>query len=196
MERKAVSDEHCIERLDVSVYTIPTDAPKTETARSLGIPRASSWSSPTPAVARSGWAKYGDTATGTLVRDLLAGVVVGRDVRDTRRRVGGDGRKHSQPRPPGDLLDGHRRRRHRALGHQGTMRRPATVPTARRGAGRGPGLRQRRLYHLHRAAPRRTACRLGRRRHSACENEDRHRPRRIAAPRHRTRCRRSQCHRR
>ena len=26
---------------------------------------------------------FGDTATGTLIRDLLAGVVVGRDVRDT-----------------------------------------------------------------------------------------------------------------
>jgi len=33
---------------------------------------------------------FGDTATGTVVRDLLAGVVVGLDVRDTPGRVGGE----------------------------------------------------------------------------------------------------------
>ena len=83
MERKAVSDEHCIERLDVSVYTIPTDAPEADGTLA--------WNSTSVVVVEPhtrggtvglGYA-FGDTATGTLVRDLLAGVVVGRDVRDT-----------------------------------------------------------------------------------------------------------------
>jgi len=77
------SDEHCIERLDVSVYTIPTDAPEADgtlawdsTGMVIVEPRTRG------GTAGLGYA-FGDTSTGTLVRDLLAGVVIGRDVRDT-----------------------------------------------------------------------------------------------------------------
>ena len=83
MERKAVSDEYRIERLDVSVYTIPTDAPEADGTLA--------WDSTGVVVVephiRGGTVGLGyvfaDTATGTLIRDLLAGVVLGRDVRDT-----------------------------------------------------------------------------------------------------------------
>lgn len=78
-----MSDEHCIEGLDVSVYTIPTDAPEADGTLA--------WDSTGMVIVEPhtrggvdglGYA-FGDSATGTLVRDLLAGVVVGRDVRDT-----------------------------------------------------------------------------------------------------------------
>ena len=68
MERKAVSDEHCIERLDVSVYTIPTDAPEADGTLA--------WNSTSVVVVephtRGGTTglgyTFGDTATGTLIR--------------------------------------------------------------------------------------------------------------------------------
>jgi L-alanine-DL-glutamate epimerase-like enolase superfamily enzyme len=78
-----VSDEYQIERLDVSVYMIPTDGPEADGTLA--------WDSTSIVVVEPhtrggtvglGYA-FGDTATGTLVRDLLASVVVGRDVRDT-----------------------------------------------------------------------------------------------------------------
>lgn len=78
-----MSDEYRVERLDVSVYTIPTDAPEADGTLA--------WNSTSLVVVEPhthggtvelGYA-FGDTATGTLVRDLLAGVVVGLDVRDT-----------------------------------------------------------------------------------------------------------------
>jgi L-alanine-DL-glutamate epimerase-like enolase superfamily enzyme len=78
-----VIDEYCIDRLDVSVYTIPTDAPEADGTLA--------WDSTSIVVVephtRGGTTglgyTFGDTATGTLIRDLLATVVVGRDVRDT-----------------------------------------------------------------------------------------------------------------
>ena len=76
-------DEYCIDRLDVSVYTIPTDAPEADGTLA--------WDSTSIVVVephtRGGTTglgyTFGDTATGTLIRDLLANVVLGRDVRDT-----------------------------------------------------------------------------------------------------------------
>jgi L-alanine-DL-glutamate epimerase-like enolase superfamily enzyme len=78
-----VIDEYCIDRLDVSVYTIPTDAPEADGTLA--------WDSTSIVVVephtRGGTTglgyTFGDTATGTLIRDLLANVVLGRDVRDT-----------------------------------------------------------------------------------------------------------------
>ena len=78
-----MSDQYCIDRLDVSVYTIPTDAPEADGTLA--------WDSTSIVVVEPhtrggitglGYA-FGDTATGTLIRDMLASVVVGRDVRDT-----------------------------------------------------------------------------------------------------------------
>ncbi|HET8627105.1 MAG TPA: enolase C-terminal domain-like protein [Thermomicrobiales bacterium] len=71
-----------IERLDVSVYTIPTDGPEQDGTYD--------WDSTTVVlvepVAEGGLRglgySYADTATATLVRDHLAGVVRGRDVQD------------------------------------------------------------------------------------------------------------------
>lgn len=77
------SDEYRIERLDVSVYTVPTDAPEADgtlawdsTGLVIVEPRTRG------GTVGLGYA-FGDAATGTLVAELLAGVVVGRDVRDT-----------------------------------------------------------------------------------------------------------------
>ena len=78
-----LNHEHSIERLDVSVYTIPTEEPEADGTLS--------WKSTSVVVVephtRGGTVGlgyvFGDTATGTLVRDLLTHVVVGRDVRDT-----------------------------------------------------------------------------------------------------------------
>jgi L-alanine-DL-glutamate epimerase-like enolase superfamily enzyme len=78
-----MSDEHTIERLDVSVYTVPTEVPEAD--GTLG------WDSTSVVVVEPhtrggtsglGYA-FGDKATGTLVRELLCDVVIGRDVRDT-----------------------------------------------------------------------------------------------------------------
>jgi hypothetical protein len=70
-----MSDESCVEGLDVSVYTIPTDAQEADRtpardSTSLVGGRAHTRGG----TAALGYA-FGDTATGTLVRDLLAGVV-------------------------------------------------------------------------------------------------------------------------
>jgi L-alanine-DL-glutamate epimerase-like enolase superfamily enzyme len=78
-----MSDEHTIERLDVAVYTIPTDAPEADgtlawdsTSLVIVEPRTQGGTT------GLGYA-FGNTATGILVRDVLADVVVGRDIRDT-----------------------------------------------------------------------------------------------------------------
>ena len=67
----------------MSVYTIPTETPEADgtlawDATSLVVVEPHTRGG----TAGLGYA-FGDTATGTVVRDLLAGVVVGLDVRDT-----------------------------------------------------------------------------------------------------------------
>jgi L-alanine-DL-glutamate epimerase-like enolase superfamily enzyme len=78
-----MSDEHLIEALDVSVYTVPTDgleADGTLAWDSTGVvvvfPRTRGGTT------GLGYA-FGDRSTEVMVSDLLAGVVIGRDVRDT-----------------------------------------------------------------------------------------------------------------
>lgn len=68
--------EATIERLDVAAYTIPTDAPESDGTLA--------WDS-TTLVLMHAWAgaqwglgyTYADTTAATLIRDTLAGVVVG-----------------------------------------------------------------------------------------------------------------------
>jgi L-alanine-DL-glutamate epimerase-like enolase superfamily enzyme len=70
-----------VERVDVSAYTIPTDAPEADGTLS--------WDSTTIVVAEAhagghaglGWT-YGEPAVGALIGDALAGVVAGRDAMD------------------------------------------------------------------------------------------------------------------
>ncbi len=70
-----------IERVDVSVYKIPTDAPEADgtyawDSTTLVLVEASAGGK------RSIGYTYADTATGTLVKDMLAAVVRGRDAMD------------------------------------------------------------------------------------------------------------------
>jgi L-alanine-DL-glutamate epimerase-like enolase superfamily enzyme len=67
-----------VERLDVSVYTVPTDFPESD--------GTADWDSTTMVLVEAHAAErtglgytYGDAATGTLVHEMLAGVVEGRD---------------------------------------------------------------------------------------------------------------------
>src|SRR6476646_8579428 len=71
--------EVAVERLDVSVYTVPTDHPESD--------GTAAWTSTALVVVEAhaegqvglGYT-YGDAATGSLVRDTFAGLVEGRDV--------------------------------------------------------------------------------------------------------------------
>jgi L-alanine-DL-glutamate epimerase-like enolase superfamily enzyme len=79
-----MAEDACrIDRLDVSVYTIPTEMPEADgtlaweaTTLVLVEPHTRS------GITGLGYA-FGDTSTATLIRDKLAGVVSGLDVRDT-----------------------------------------------------------------------------------------------------------------
>jgi L-alanine-DL-glutamate epimerase-like enolase superfamily enzyme len=80
VEHRAATDA-VIERLDVSVYVIPTDLPEAD--------GTISWNSTTLVVVQAAAAgvrslgyTYADGATAALIRDLLAGVVEGRDALD------------------------------------------------------------------------------------------------------------------
>ena len=68
-----------IDRIDVSAYKVPTDSPESDGTYRVGCDHAWSWSR-RPAGGKTGLGySYADTATARLVRDLLAGVVKGRD---------------------------------------------------------------------------------------------------------------------
>ncbi|MEO9174350.1 MAG: enolase C-terminal domain-like protein, partial [Gaiellales bacterium] len=74
----AVAHDVAVGRLDVSVYTVPTDFPESD--------GTAEWDATTMVLVEAhagdrvglGYT-YGDAATGTLIRDTLAEVVVGRD---------------------------------------------------------------------------------------------------------------------
>ena len=121
---------------------------------------------------------YADTATATLVRDLLAEVVRGRDAMARARRLVGDGRGDPQPRPARGRLDGDLGRRRGALGPEGPAARPARWSRSS-GAVRDAvaGLRQRRVHVVFDRAAAGPARRLGRRGHPAGQDEDRPRSR-------------------
>jgi len=76
-------DEFSVDRLQVSLYTIPTDLPEADgtlawDSTSLVLVQPTTRSG----ITGLGFA-YGDAATATLVRDTLGPVVIGLDVRDT-----------------------------------------------------------------------------------------------------------------
>lgn len=76
--RRTMSGAACIDRIDVSAYKVPTDAPESD--------GTSAWDHTTLVVVealaggRTGLGySYADTATAALIRDLLAAIVRGRD---------------------------------------------------------------------------------------------------------------------
>ena len=107
-----------VEKLDVAVYTVPTTEPESDGTLT--------WSATTVVVVElSAGGKTGlgfSYATGAcarLINDVLAEVVVGRDVMDVGRCWSEMVRAIRNFGQAGNGLDGHRSRRHRAVGPKG-----------------------------------------------------------------------------
>ena len=178
-----MSDEYLIERLDVSVYTIPTEIPEADgtlawdaTSRGLVEPHTRG------GTVGLGYA-FGNAATGTLVRDLLAGIVVGRDVATPRAR----GRRWSEASATSVDRESARWRSRPSISRYGTPKRdapgqplfrllgPARQDVPVYGSGGSTTYSQKQLIG---------SSWLGRARHPAGEDENRNRSRRVVAGRH------------
>ena len=160
--------------------------PRSRTAPTPGTRRRWSWSRPRPAAGRASATPTPTRRRRALIRDLLAGVVKGRDAMGVPGAWSAMVAAIRNLGRPGHRLDGDLRRRRRALGPEGPAARPAAGHAARRRPRGGAGLRQRRVHLvLDRAAPR-AARRLGRRGHPAGQDEDRpppgRRPRAASGP--------------
>ena len=111
-----------------------------------------------------------------LIRDSLADVVRGRDAMAVPGAWSAMVAAIRNLGRPGDRLDGDLRRRLGALGPEGQAARPAAGHAPRGGPRRRAGLRQRRVHVLLDRAAAGAARRLGRGRHPAGQDEDRHPP--------------------
>ena len=116
---------------------------------------------------------YADTATARLIKDLLAGVVQGRDAMAVTGAWAAMVACDSKPWPPGHCLDGDLGCRCGAVGFKSAL----TECSARHPLGGGTrvcaGLRERRLHLLLDGTTSKAACGLGRRGDYERQNENR-----------------------
>ena len=117
-------------KLEVSAYTIPTDAPESDGTLE--------WNSTTLIVVEAeagdqcglGYT-YADTATASLIRDKLADVVEGCDAMAVQAAWHAMVRCDSEPRAAWHSLNGHSRRRFRTMGLESQVSRSAFGYSAR-----------------------------------------------------------------
>lgn len=156
------AEEPLIDKLECSVYTVPTDQPEAD--------GTATWSATTCLVVHAGAGgqtglgyTYGPAACAGIVADSLHEVVGGRPAFAVVGSWGAMVRGCRKCRPARECLDGHFGGRHGIVGSRRPAGRPAARRPARAGPRQGAGLRQQWIHHLRRCGSAPAARALGER---------------------------------